>query len=126
MCLTPLQTSVCVCYSFTNLCLCLCVLLLCAARLVCDAQDRLGYDVEHLKSHPFLRGTDWEHIRDRPAAIPIVVKHMADTSNFDDFEELDEQRRSESLLEVLFALCYTHTHAHTSSEWGKQEAINHR
>ena len=60
---------------------------------MCDAQDRLGYNIDELKGHPFFRGTDWEHIRDRPAAIPIVVKHMADTSNFDDFEELDDQKR---------------------------------
>ena len=33
--------------------------------------------------------------RDRPAAIPVHVKHMADTSNFDDFEELNEQKKSE-------------------------------
>ncbi len=62
-------------------------------RLVCDSQNRLGYDVDDLKNHCFFRGTDWEHIRDRPSAIPINVKHMADTSNFDDFEELDEQKR---------------------------------
>lgn len=65
-------------------------------RLVCDSQNRLGYEVEDLKNHHFFRGTDWEHIRDRPAAIPINVKHMADTSNFDDFEELDEQKRCKS------------------------------
>ena len=33
--------------------------------------------------------------RDRPAAIPVNVKRMDDTSNFDDFEELDEQKRCE-------------------------------
>lgn len=44
-------------------------------------------------SHPFFHGADWDHIRDRPAAIPVNVKHMADTSNFDDFEELDDQKR---------------------------------
>ena len=63
--------------------------------LVCDAGVRIGGDVEELMSHPFFHGTDWEHIRDRPAAIPVHVKHMADTSNFDDFEELDDQKRCE-------------------------------
>lgn len=63
--------------------------------LVCDAGNRLGADVQELMSHAFFHGTDWEHIRDRPAAIPVHVKHMADTSNFDDFEELDEQKRCE-------------------------------
>jgi hypothetical protein len=29
---------------------------------------------------------------DRPAAIPVHVKHMADTSNFDDFEENEQQK----------------------------------
>lgn len=62
--------------------------------LVCDANGRLGYNVEELKAHPFFHGTDWEYIRDRPAAIPVHVKHMTDTSNFDNFEELDEKKRS--------------------------------
>ena len=31
---------------------------------------------------------------DRPASIPVHVKHMADTSNFDDFEELEHQKGS--------------------------------
>ena len=44
-------------------------------------------------AHPFFRGTDWDHIRDRPAAITVTVKHMADTSNFDEFEELDDQKK---------------------------------
>ena len=63
--------------------------------MVCDPQNRIGQHVEEIIAHPFFRGTDWEHIRDRPSAIQVNVKHMADTSNFDDFEELDEQKKSE-------------------------------
>ena len=40
--------------------------------------------------------------RDRPAAIPVNVKHMADTSNFDDFEELDEQKKCKSSVAILW------------------------
>ena len=31
--------------------------------------------------------------RDRPSAIQVQVKHMADTSNFDDFEEIEEGKK---------------------------------
>ncbi len=71
------------------------MVVICPCSLVCDANDRLGDDVEELMAHPFFHNADWDHIRDRPAAIPVHVKHMADTSNFDDFEELDEQKRCE-------------------------------
>lgn len=37
---------------------------------------------------PFLRGVDWEHIRERPAAIPVEVRSIDDTSNFDDFPDV--------------------------------------
>ena len=32
---------------------------------------------------------DWEHIRERPAAIPVEVKSIDDTSNFDEFPDVD-------------------------------------
>jgi serine/threonine protein kinase len=32
-------------------------------NLLCDPQHRLGGEVEVVKSHPFFRGCDWEHIR---------------------------------------------------------------
>ena len=73
-------------------------------RLVCDAPDRLGYRIDELKAHPFFHGTDWDHIRDRPAAIQVHVKHMADTSNFDDFEELDEKKRCKPMC-VCVCVC---------------------
>ncbi|CAI8049440.1 Serine/threonine-protein kinase 38-like [Geodia barretti] len=63
-------------------------------KLLCDVSDRIGTNVEEVKAHTFFKGTDWDHIRDRPAAIPVHVKHMADTSNFDDFEELSDQKKS--------------------------------
>jgi hypothetical protein len=46
--------------------------------------------VEDIKAMPFFRqGVDWEHIRDRPAAISVVVKSIDDTSNFDTFPDVD-------------------------------------
>ena len=89
-------------------------------RLLCDVPERIGVRVSEIKAHPFFKGADWDHIRygmepghvycsvvpfpfhrDRPAAIPVQVKHMADTSNFDDFEELSDQKKS---LFFIFSL----------------------
>jgi serine/threonine kinase 38 len=38
---------------------------------------------------PWFKGVDWSQIRERPAAIPVEVKSIDDTSNFDDFPEVD-------------------------------------
>jgi len=32
---------------------------------------------------------DWAHIRERPAAIPVEVRSIDDTSNFDEFPDVD-------------------------------------
>ncbi len=46
--------------------------------------------VDDIKAIPFFKqGVDWEHIRERPAAIPVEVKSIDDTSNFDDFPDVD-------------------------------------
>lgn len=56
----------------------------------CEKEKRIGSNViAEIKDHPFFKGVDWEHIRDRPAAIPISVKSIDDTSNFDDFPDVD-------------------------------------
>ena len=44
--------------------------------------------IEELKLAPFFRGVDWDHIRERPAAIPVEVRSIDDTSNFDDFPDV--------------------------------------
>ncbi|KAL0111491.1 hypothetical protein PUN28_012995 [Cardiocondyla obscurior] len=59
-------------------------------RFCCEADRRLGAQrgIEELKLAPFFRGVDWEHIRERPAAIPVEVRSIDDTSNFDEFPDV--------------------------------------
>ncbi|XP_072396511.1 serine/threonine-protein kinase tricornered isoform X1 [Diabrotica undecimpunctata] len=59
-------------------------------KFCCEADRRLGSQkgLEDLKLNQFFRGVDWEHIRERPAAIPVEVKSIDDTSNFDDFPDV--------------------------------------
>ncbi|ESO83280.1 hypothetical protein LOTGIDRAFT_169498 [Lottia gigantea] len=59
-------------------------------RFCCDGEHRLGAGgISEIKSHPFFQSVDWDHIRERPAAIPVDVKGIDDTSNFDEFPEID-------------------------------------
>lgn len=62
--------------------------------------------IDELKLVPFFRGVDWEHIRERPAAIPVDVHSIDDTSNFDDFPdvtlEIRECLREEGNLATEF------------------------
>lgn len=45
--------------------------------------------LDEIKGHPFFKGVDWEHIRERPAPIRIEVRSIDDTSNFDEFPDVD-------------------------------------
>ncbi|KAL7985252.1 hypothetical protein Chor_003822 [Crotalus horridus] len=59
-------------------------------RFCCEWEHRIGAPgVEEIKTNPFFEGVDWEHIRERPAAISIEIKSIDDTSNFDEFPESD-------------------------------------
>ncbi|KAB5542338.1 hypothetical protein PHYPO_G00090510 [Pangasianodon hypophthalmus] len=59
-------------------------------RYCTDAENRIGaLSVDEIKCHPFFEAVDWDHIRERPAAISIEIKSIDDTSNFDDFPESD-------------------------------------
>ncbi|XP_064480682.1 serine/threonine-protein kinase tricornered-like isoform X2 [Ornithodoros turicata] len=57
----------------------------------CEAEKRVGSQggLAHIRQQAFFHGVDWEHIRERPAAIPVEVKSIDDTSNFDDFPDVD-------------------------------------
>jgi serine/threonine kinase 38 len=45
--------------------------------------------VDEIKSSPFFKRVDWEHIRELPAPIRVEVRGIADTSNFDEFEDTE-------------------------------------
>jgi serine/threonine kinase 38 len=67
-------------------------------RFCCDADHRVR-TLDDIKVLPFFQENgaeggasapvDWEHVRERPAAIPVQVKSIDDTSNFDDFPDVD-------------------------------------
>ena len=59
-------------------------------KFCCDAEQRYNNSTD-IKMHPFFKGVDWEHIRDRPAPYQPTIRSIDDTSNFDEFpnEELD-------------------------------------
>ncbi|XP_075677869.1 serine/threonine-protein kinase tricornered isoform X2 [Dermatophagoides pteronyssinus] len=60
-------------------------------RFCNDNDRRIGshHGIDEIKQHSFFKGVDWEHIRERPAAIPVEVKSIDDTSNFDNFDDVD-------------------------------------
>lgn len=72
-------------------------------RFCCEADRRLGSQkgIEEVKSVSFFRGVDWEHIRERPAAIPVDVRSIDDTSNFDDFPDVALEIRKFILTTIL-------------------------
>ncbi|CAF0811170.1 unnamed protein product [Didymodactylos carnosus] len=53
-----------------------------------DSERRLS-SLDDIRQHQFFVGVDWEHVRDRPAAYQPEVKSIDDTSNFDDFPDVD-------------------------------------
>lgn len=58
-------------------------------RFITD-QDARVKNLDDIKALTFFKqAVDWEHIRERPAAIPIEVKSIDDTSNFDEFPDVD-------------------------------------
>lgn len=75
-------------------------------KFCCEAERRLGSQrgLEDLKTIHFFRGVDWEHIRERPAAIPVEVRSIDDTSNFDEFPDISLEIRKQIFIFLLFKL----------------------
>ena len=47
------------------------------------------YRVFPFNNNLMFQAVDWAHIKERPAAIAVTVKSIDDTSNFDDFPDVD-------------------------------------
>jgi len=55
----------------------------------CSDPERRVKCLDDIKALSFFKGVDWDHIRERPAAIPMHIKSIDDTSNFDEFPDVD-------------------------------------
>lgn len=55
----------------------------------CTDSDRRFGSLDEIRRHPYFIGVDWEYIRDRPAAYQPRVRSIDDTSNFDEFPDVD-------------------------------------
>ena len=82
-------------------------------RFCCDADRRMGSQkgIEEVKSATFFRGVDWEHIRERPAAIPVDVRSIDDTSNFDDFPDVALEIRKFKLPHAMCLFVVKHVYS---------------
>eukprot|EP00026_Physarum_polycephalum_P003932 Phypoly_transcript_03949.p1 GENE.Phypoly_transcript_03949~~Phypoly_transcript_03949.p1 ORF type:complete len:518 (+),score=108.34 Phypoly_transcript_03949:623-2176(+) len=63
-------------------------------QLVCDRSTRLGggnTGVEEIKSHPFFRGVNWDTLREQTAYFIPTLKSPIDTSNFEEYEPLEDE-----------------------------------
>merc|ERR1740128_1474816 len=65
----------------------------------CNEMDQRIRNLEDIKAINWFKGVDWNHIRERPAAIPVEVKSIDDTSNFDDFPDVDLKIRAPTVKE---------------------------
>ena len=54
----------------------------------CDDREERIQCIDDIKNIDWFKGVDWDHIRERPAAIPVQVRSIDDTSNFDDFPDV--------------------------------------
>lgn len=83
-------------------------------KFCCEADRRMGSNrgIDELKSINYFRGVDWEHIRERPAAIPVEVRSIDDTSNFDEFPDVSLEIRmfSFEMFSFFFLLIFFFNH----------------
>ena len=56
---------------------------------LCDGAERRIQNLSDINKMGFFLSVDWDHIRERPAAIPVTVKSIDDTDNFDEFPDVE-------------------------------------
>jgi len=57
----------------------------------CDDREDRVQSKEEIQSLQWFQHVDWDHIRERPAVIPVTVQSIDDTSNFDEFPDVPIQ-----------------------------------
>ena len=69
----------------------------------CADPERRVKCLDDIKALSFFSGVDWAHIRERPAAIPMQIKSIDDTSNFDEFPDVDLDIPTGNLIVIQHA-----------------------
>ena len=67
-------------------------------KKMCDSMENRIQSLSDLKKLGFFLPVDWEHIRERPAAHPVIVRSIDDTSNFDEFPDVELKFSEYSLI----------------------------
>jgi len=66
--------------------------------LLCDHNQRLGRNgIQDFISHPFFKGVDWKHIRNRDAPFVPQLVSPTDTSCFEEYDEEEEEEEEEKV-----------------------------
>merc|ERR1719419_540408 len=68
-------------------------------RRLCDGAERRIQNLSDIAKMGFFLSVDWDNIRERPAAIPVTVKSIDDTDNFDEFPDVELKFKSPSSSE---------------------------
>merc|ERR1719348_2390567 len=102
-------------------------------KRMCDTMENRVQSLEDIKKLNWLSIVDWNHIRERPAAIPVTVKSIDDTSNFDDFPEVQlkfipschpREEKGDSQQKDWMFMNYTFKRFEGLTEKGKISHIN--
>ena len=73
-------------------------------KKMCDSMENRIQSLSDLKKLGFFLPVDWEHIRERPAAHPVIVRSIDDTSNFDEFPDVELKFSEYSMLAAKVAV----------------------
>jgi len=60
-------------------------------RRFCDERENRVQSKDEILALDWFKHVDWGHIRERPAVIPVMVRSIDDTSNFDEFPDVPVQ-----------------------------------
>jgi len=68
--------------------------------LLCDHTQRLGRNgIQDFISHPFFKGVDWKHIRNRDSPFVPQLVSPTDTSCFEEYDEEEEEEEEEKVAQ---------------------------
>lgn len=99
-------------------------------RLICAPENRLGKDIQEIKSHPWFKGFDWDNIREmEPPFIPQLEDEL-DTSYFTNLDEAEAEGElnggDHETIDDLLHIADKPEETNVSSVWSHMDNKKHR